>query len=87
MLVVDQIRYKGQITERSNARYDLAILGNWPHTIGSMKLEKGPKTYVGKVAHLLRVYKTCHDTPYSREWNYNRRGKGTIVKVLTTRED
>ena len=30
---------------------------NWPHTIGSMKLEKGPRTFVCKVAHLCRVYR------------------------------
>ena len=30
------------------------------------------KTFVGKVAHLCRVYKTCHDTPYSGVWNYDR---------------
>ena len=28
-------------------------------------LAKWPRTFVGKVAHLCRVYKTCHDTPYS----------------------
>ena len=47
----------GQITEQSYARHDSAILGNWPYTIGSMKLAKGPRTFMGKVAHLLRVYR------------------------------
>ena len=44
------------------------------------------KMFVGKVAHLSRVYKTCHDTPCSGVWNYDRRVERNPVKVLTTRE-
>ena len=44
------------------------------------------KTFVGKVAHLSRVYKMCHDTPCSGVWNYDRCVERNPVKVLTTRE-
>jgi hypothetical protein len=33
------------------------------------------KAFVGKVAHLCRVYKTCHDTPYSGKELRTQRGK------------
>ena len=44
------------------------------------------KTFVGKVAHLCRVYKTCHDTPYFGVWNYECRMERNPVKVLSTHE-
>ena len=43
------------------------------------------KTFVGKVVHLCRVYKTCHDTPCSGKELRSQRGKG-LHEVLTTRE-
>ena len=66
MLVTYRVSAMGRETKQSCARHDSAILGNWPHILGSMKLAAWPRTFVGKVAHLSRVYKMCHDTPYSR---------------------
>jgi hypothetical protein len=44
------------------------------------------KTFVGKAANLLRVYRTCHDTPHCWVNNYDSDEK-ELHEVLTTRED
>jgi hypothetical protein len=68
------------------ARHDSAILGNWPHTMGSTILALGPRTFVGKLVHLCRVYRivTCYSL--FQEGNYKRRVERNYAKVLTTRE-
>jgi hypothetical protein len=43
--------------ELGSGRHDLEKLGNRPHTKGSVTREIRPRTFVGKVAHLSRVYK------------------------------
>jgi hypothetical protein len=69
------------------AQHDSAILGNWPHTIGSMTLAIGPRTFVEKLALLCRVYRilTCYSL--FRERNCERRMERNYAKVLTTCED
>jgi hypothetical protein len=69
------------------ARHDSAIFGNWPHTEGSMILAIGPRKFVGKLAHLCRVYRivTCYSL--FRERNCEHRVERNYAKVLTTRED
>jgi hypothetical protein len=68
-------------------RHDSAILGNWPHTEGSMILAIGPRKSVGKLAHLYRVYRimTCYSL--FRERYCERRMERNYAEVLTTRED
>jgi hypothetical protein len=72
--------------ELGHARRDSAILGNWPHTIESMILAIGPRIFVGKLAHICRVYRivTCYSL--FRERNCERRMERNYAKVLTTRE-
>jgi hypothetical protein len=43
--------------ELGSARHDLEKLGNRPHTKGSVTSTISPRTFVGKVVHLSRVYK------------------------------
>jgi hypothetical protein len=42
--------------ELGSAQHDLEKLGNGPHTKGSVTSAIRPRTFVGKVAHLSRVY-------------------------------
>jgi hypothetical protein len=82
-----QINYKGWITELDRDRHDSAILGNWPHAEGSIILAIGPRTYVGKLAHLCRVYRIMACYSLFRERNCERHVEWNYAKVLTTRED
>jgi hypothetical protein len=56
IVVADRFNAKGWIAELGSARHNLEKLGNQPHTKGSVTRAIGPRTFMGKVAHLSRVY-------------------------------
>jgi hypothetical protein len=82
-----QINCDRWITKLGCARHDSAILGNWPHTKGSMILALGPRIFVGKLAHLCRVYRIVTYFSLFRERNCECHVERNYAKVLTTRED